>query len=87
MYICKYKYICICMYIYKYIYICIYIYTGADVNYTDLWSSSALHVAAMHGRPDAVQLICAAGADIDAMDWGGRTPLHLAAEYGRRTHM
>jgi ankyrin repeat protein len=29
---------------------------GADVNHSDRWSTTALHVAAMHGRPDAVEV-------------------------------
>ena len=55
---------------------------GADVNYTDLWSTSALHVAGMHGRADAVHVLCEAGASVDEGDWGGRSALHVAAEYG-----
>ena len=58
---------------------------GADVNYTDLWSTSALHVAGMHGRADAVHVLCEAGASVDEADWGGRSALHVAAEYGETT--
>jgi len=43
---------------------------------------TALHVAAWHRKPKAIELLLDLGADIDAKDHYGSTPLHIAARAG-----
>ncbi|KAJ1451984.1 ankyrin repeat-containing domain protein [Pelagophyceae sp. CCMP2097] len=44
---------------------------------------TALHHAALRGRPSVVAPLADAGADVDALDGGGNTPLQLALTEGR----
>ena len=53
---------------------------GADVNLTDSWGRTPLHLYSVYGT-DALDIILATGADVNARDFRGRTPLHEAAEY------
>lgn len=51
---------------------------GADINATNEWGKTALHVAANSGYGDIVELLLDSGADVNAHDRGGWTPLHSA---------
>lgn len=46
-------------------------------------TSSALQLAARHGKEDAVRLLLFEGADVHAKDGDGATALHRAAISGR----
>ena len=43
-----------------------------------------LHLAAAHGRSEAVDLLCRHGASVDVRDSDAYTPLDLAGHYGHR---
>jgi ankyrin repeat protein len=60
-----------------------YVNSGADVDVTDQWGNTALHIAALHGKPEVASLLCAAGADRDAKDARGATPTEVAQAQGR----
>ena len=50
---------------------------GVDVNATDGNYLTALHYAAMHARPNMIELLIQYGANVDAYDMkGGFSPLH-----------
>lgn len=52
---------------------------GADVDAHDGDNMTALHYAAMHARPNVIDVLVENGADVDAYDTkGGFTPLHWA---------
>lgn len=56
---------------------------GAHVNTKGNNDFTPLHIAAMYGRRDVVQvLLHRPAADVNAKDSCGRTPLHTAAMYG-----
>jgi len=57
---------------------------GCDVNSRDSLGLTPLHLAAMHGHTDIMELLIAKGADLEARDqhWGN-TPLLHATPYGR----
>ena len=43
---------------------------------------TCLHVSAMHGHQDMVQVLLGQGAELNAKDKGGWLPLHYAAKSG-----
>jgi ankyrin repeat protein/nucleoside phosphorylase len=47
---------------------------GNAPNARDGWGRTALHLAAMHGNVEAVQVLLARGADVDSRDEDNRTP-------------
>ena len=55
--------------------------SGADVDASDAWGSTALSVAARNGIPEGSKILLAAGADPDSTDRFGRTPLISASTY------
>ena len=63
---------------------------GADVNATDYYGSTPLHLAAMYGKAEVISVLVQAGADINVttiahngVDFdAGKTPLHKAAFHG-----
>ena len=56
---------------------------GADVESTDYFLGTPLHVAVVEGKPAMVRLLIDKGARVDALsEVEGRTALHLAAELG-----
>eukprot|EP00596_Hydrurales_sp_CCMP1899_P008985 CAMPEP_0119040646 /NCGR_PEP_ID=MMETSP1177-20130426/10651_1 /TAXON_ID=2985 /ORGANISM="Ochromonas sp, Strain CCMP1899" /LENGTH=369 /DNA_ID=CAMNT_0007005925 /DNA_START=219 /DNA_END=1325 /DNA_ORIENTATION=- len=54
---------------------------GADVNYKDSESFSALHYACIWGWSSAVENLIQAGADVNSLTTTSRTPLMYAVEY------
>ncbi|ELR16935.1 SPRY and ankyrin domain containing protein [Acanthamoeba castellanii str. Neff] len=54
----------------------------ADVQATDAYQRTALHLAAITGDCDMIKLLFSAGAVLQSTDDCGRTPLHLAAMHG-----
>jgi uncharacterized protein len=57
---------------------------GVDLQaVNDRTGLSALHYAAMAGRPEAVAALLAAGADINVRDRDGKTPLVWAVSQGK----
>ncbi len=62
---------------------------GADVNSRNnrCWYQwSALHVAAVEGNFDVVDVLIKSGADVNMLDWDQWTPLHYAAYQGMPRH-
>ncbi|XP_072299462.1 ankyrin repeat and SAM domain-containing protein 4B [Eucyclogobius newberryi] len=53
--------------------------TTKDLNTEDEDGMTPTLLAALHGRVDALQLICSRGGDPNKSDIWGNTPLHLAA--------
>lgn len=53
-----------------------------DVNHGDIDGKTALHVAAITGNPDSVQMLLDFGANPRIRDMVHRTPTHWAAETG-----
>lgn len=51
---------------------------GADVEARTQWGSTALHIAAFHGRLGVIQALLANNANVHAVNEDGQTPLHLA---------
>ena len=45
---------------------------------------TSLHLAALEGRKDVVELLLASKAEVNAKDNKGETPLHMAARKGRK---
>jgi ankyrin repeat protein len=58
---------------------------GGDVAIEDDEGKTALHWAAMTGKPDLCQLLGSYGANISAVDQKGWTALHFAAAEGHHT--
>ena len=58
--------------------------SGANVQAVDRRGMTPLHVAAVKGRDELLELLITAKADIKANDSGGRTPLHYAAMYNHK---
>lgn len=58
---------------------------GADVNYQNEQSWTALHTAARYGPEVMVELLLNKGANVNARDNHGTTPLHQAALKGFET--
>ena len=52
----------------------------ADVNATDAWERTPLHVAAQYGSVGNVQWLLDNGADVSLVDDEGRTALHAACQ-------
>ncbi len=57
---------------------------GAEVKARGIDGVTALHVAVMHGRPDAAKFLVERGADPAARDEHGLSPLDWGAEIMRR---
>lgn len=58
--------------------------TGANVDAVEtLTGMTPLHVACLHGRPEAVRLLLAAGADRSICDHAGKTPIETAGVANR----
>ena len=52
--------------------------SGIDVNFKDIDSRTALHVAACQGHPVVVELLLKRGAKVDAKDrWGSTVSKHF----------
>jgi len=57
---------------------------GADVNATDKFAETLLHMAAVRGHKEMSSMLIAEGANVDARDERGLTPLHAAAWGGHK---
>lgn len=55
-----------------------------DLDATDEWGNTALHVAARYGNSEMVDILLRNGADINVMDGCGETALHIAARDGNQ---
>ncbi|MDQ6808327.1 MAG: ankyrin repeat domain-containing protein [Verrucomicrobiota bacterium] len=55
----------------------------AAAKTTDAKGNTALHMAALHGRAEAVHLLLRAGVSTDSTNAEGMTPLMMAAEGGQ----
>lgn len=55
-----------------------------DLDATDEWGNTALHVAARYGNSEMVDILLRNGADINLMDGCGETALHIAARDGNQ---
>ncbi|PNF15106.1 hypothetical protein B7P43_G16000 [Cryptotermes secundus] len=55
-----------------------------DMDATDEWGNTALHVAARCGNSEVVDILLRNGADINLMDGYGETALHIAARDGNQ---
>jgi hypothetical protein len=57
---------------------------GAEVDYIDpVFCWTALHIASLDGKSDAVDILLRAGADPDIVNDGGNTALHMASRNGQ----
>ena len=56
--------------------------TQTDVATQDEDGRTALHLAAMYGHDNVVEMLLEAKADLSTQDKWGRTVLHMAAENG-----
>lgn len=52
----------------------------------DRYGKTGLHIAAMHGHYQMVEILLGQGAEINAADKNGWTPLHCAAKYTLSLH-
>ncbi|PSN50828.1 hypothetical protein C0J52_03241 [Blattella germanica] len=55
-----------------------------DLDATDEWGNTALHVASRCGNSEMVDILLRNGASINAMDGCGETALHIAARDGNQ---
>jgi ankyrin repeat protein len=55
-----------------------------DLDATDEWGNTALHVAARYGNSEMVDILLKNGANINIMDGCGETALHIAARDGNQ---
>jgi len=55
-----------------------------ELDTTDEWGNTALHVAARYGNSEMVDILLRNGADINLMDGCGETALHIAARDGNQ---
>ncbi|KAJ7963880.1 putative Protein kinase [Quillaja saponaria] len=55
--------------------------SGTDVNFRDIDSRTALHIAACQGLTDVVEFLLQNGAEVDPKDQWGSTPLADAVYY------
>jgi len=55
------------------------------LDWANIEGKTALHVAAMKGNEELVQMLCDLGADVDLADNDGNTPLHYASAWGHIT--
>jgi ankyrin repeat protein len=60
---------------------------GANPNAQDENGMTALHLAALHGRHELVDMLVAAGADLRAKENTNCTPAQIAAAYNREKTM
>lgn len=60
-----------------------YVRSGGDVDAKDPWGNTALHIAALNGKPEVVRELRAAGADVEARDATGATAAEIAEAQGR----
>ena len=51
---------------------------GADLNASGEYGQTPLHYAALHAKPDFIQLMLDHGADVNALDNDDLSPLHFA---------
>jgi hypothetical protein len=54
---------------------------GANMDATDSYDRTPMHIAALFGRTPSIMGLVNAGANVDAIDRSGRTPLQLAKDY------
>ena len=58
--------------------------SGAEVDYIDpVFCWTALHIASLDGKSDAVEFLLRAGADPDIVNDSGNTALHMASRNGQ----
>ncbi|KAH9178024.1 hypothetical protein EDB89DRAFT_1902103 [Lactarius sanguifluus] len=55
---------------------------GVDVTAEDEDQWTALHYAALNGRPEVAGILLEHNAEVNKSEYTGRVPLHIAAEYG-----
>jgi ankyrin repeat protein len=58
---------------------------GADINLSDLWAQTPLHLATLNLHYDAANALIERGADVKRWDWWGRTALYNAIDLHQMT--
>ncbi|MDR2213640.1 MAG: ankyrin repeat domain-containing protein [Pseudomonadales bacterium] len=58
---------------------------GADINMTDLWAQTPLHLATLNLHYDTAAILIERGADVKRWDWWGRTALYNAIDLHQMT--
>ncbi|KAL8513498.1 hypothetical protein ACS0TY_012821 [Phlomoides rotata] len=59
-------------------------FVDLDLNSRDSRGRTAMHVAAIEDRVDAIHFLISVGADVEVADAEGYTPLHYAAQLGHQ---